>query len=845
MKLNTGLRRATALGTALSITLVTAWAVASVVDPAVFFDHVAPFSGNPVKCSGTDGSGTYSLGYDNVLALDGYPSGTYTFTVQGSTQSVTVTQTSGGIDWTSTYPIQAVIMKGSDKANVYPYVLPPNAGNAPVSGVTDWNARTYTGSLTADTDLNFPSGSSHVEFCYDNDEPIVRPPDISKTAVPSWVRYHDWTLDKSVDPASIEMFDGDTHDADYTITTTKDPWGNFTVSGVIELSDPLGQGFTVNSVADSMVFADDPASTVFHPTLNCGAVSDGDVFYRCTYSMTLSSKIHTFLAAGGTGVNTAVADVSLNGVSVLTNPGQATANFAFPADPASSFGDELVVDDTMVAGAPDHTFTDAGSWGYPHTFSCPDDDGDNPNTATGTYSTGPSTSGTASDSANVAVDCHVVTVQKTAYTRFTRDYDWTPDKKIVVRPEDLTVEDKTTHCSLLASGPYVGNYLCDDITIKLPTGGVYDTVYALKATKDAGSDSARQVYGTIQVSWDADVPDPVFSGDPTDVLSFLSGSPTTINGVVSGCTAGSDQINCDYVADVPDLRSGTNTASVDRPHVCYNADGTTKACAAPGSSTYTGQAPFSFGAPTTKVDDCVALSDLFNGTAGLNLGPTFDWTVLDPVCASNTSYVTGEVTPGNFLDIHADWAPAGFENYTPACTFYVPNVLNLHADDGVDESDEATIGVYVADACNTGCTLTQGYWKTHAIYAPKPQFAKKRDATWDMVGGENASFFGSGYTWINVFWTAPKGNAYYLLAHQYMAARLNQLDGASTPASVATAMANASAWFTAHPSPTDPWWKSNKNTVTTTAGLLASYNEGKVGPGHCSEGPLRTGLIAQ
>ena len=421
MKLNTGLRRATALGTALSITLVTAWAVASVVDPAVFFDHVAPFSGNPVKCSGTDGSGTYSLGYDNVLALDGYPSGTYTFTVQGSTQSVTVTQTSGGIDWTSTYPIQAVIMKGSDKANVYPYVLPPNAGNAPVSGVTDWNARTYTGSLTADTDLNFPSGSSHVEFCYDNDEPIVRPPDISKTAVPSWVRYHDWTLDKSVDPASIEMFDGDTHDADYTITTTKDPWGNFTVSGVIELSDPLGQGFTVNSVADSMVFADDPASTVFHPTLNCGAVSDGDVFYRCTYSMTLSSKTHTFLAAGGTGVNTAVADVSLNGVSVLTNPGQATANFAFPADPASSFGDELVVDDTMVAGAPDHTFTDAGSWGYPHTFSCPDDDGDNPNTATGTYSTGPSTSGTASDSANVAVDCHVVTVQKTAYTRFTRD----------------------------------------------------------------------------------------------------------------------------------------------------------------------------------------------------------------------------------------------------------------------------------------------------------------------------------------------------------------------------------------------------------------------------------------
>jgi hypothetical protein len=40
MKLNNVRRRASALVAACSITLVTAWAVASVVDPAVFFDHV-------------------------------------------------------------------------------------------------------------------------------------------------------------------------------------------------------------------------------------------------------------------------------------------------------------------------------------------------------------------------------------------------------------------------------------------------------------------------------------------------------------------------------------------------------------------------------------------------------------------------------------------------------------------------------------------------------------------------------------------------------------------------------------------------------------------------------------
>jgi hypothetical protein len=840
MKLNNAWRRASALAAACSITLVTAWAVASVVDPAVFFDHVEPFSGNPVKCSGADGTGTYSLGYDNVLALDGYPDGTYTFSVQGTTQSVTVTQTTGGIDWTSTYPIQGVIMKGADKANFYPYVLPPNSANAPISGVTNWGARTYPGSLKADADLNFPSGSSHVEFCFDNDEPIVRPPDISKTAMPKWKRYHDWMLAKDVDPASVDMFDGDTHDVNYTIEATKTPWGNFTVSGVIELSDPLGQGFTVNSVADTMVFADDPGSTPFHPTLACDYVSDGDVFYRCTYSHTMSSKAYTFLAAGGMGVNTAVASVSLNGMDVLTNPDEATANFAFPADPVASYGDSLDVDDTMVdgTGTTDHTFTDSGSWGYPHTFSCPDDEGDNPNTATGTFTGVGGQPGSVQDSANVDVGCHAVMVEKTAYTRFNRDYDWTPDKKIVVRPDDLTVEEKSAHCSLLASGPYVGNYLCDDITIKLPTGGVYDTVYALKATKDAGTDSGRQVYGAIKVSWDAGVADPVFSGDPSDVLSFAAGLPATINGTVSDCAAGSDQINCNYVADVPDSRSGTNTASIDRPHVCYNADGTTKACAVPGSSTYSGQAAFSFGAPTTKDDNCVDLADLFNGTAGLNLGPTFDWQVADELCSSQTFYVTGEVTPGNFLDIHADWAPDGFEAYTPACTFYVPNVLTLHQDDNANETDEATIGVNVPDACNQGCTLTQGYWKTHAIYAAKPQFAKKRDANWDSIGGENTIFFLSGKTWITVFWTAPKGDAYYNLAHQYMAAVLNKNNGASVPANVATAIASATTFFQTHAP--GSLSKADKKTATDLAAVLGAYNEGKLGPSHCSEAPIST-----
>jgi hypothetical protein len=67
-------------------------------------------------------------------------------------------------------------------------------------------------------------------------------------------------------------------------------------------------------------------------------------------------------------------------------------------------------------------------------------------------------------------------------------------------------------------------------------------------------------------------------------------------------------------------------------------------------------------------------------------------------------------------------------------------------------------------------------------------------------------------------WTAPKGNAYYNLAHQYIAAKLNVLDGASASA-IAADLAQAEAWFNAY-APTNGFWKKNQNVITV-AGRLA------------------------
>ena len=87
--------------------------------------------------------------------------------------------------------------------------------------------------------------------------------------------------------------------------------------------------------------------------------------------------------------------------------------------------------------------------------------------------------------------------------------------------------------------------------------------------------------------------------------------------------------------------------------------------------------------------------------------------------------------------------------------------------------------------CDFGCTLTLGYWKTHSELGPAPY-----DDNWaNLPSGASTELDSSGHTWYEVFWTPPKGgNPWYQLAHQWMAATLNVLNGAGTPPEVADAL---------------------------------------------------------
>lgn len=118
----------------------------------------------------------------------------------------------------------------------------------------------------------------------------------------------------------------------------------------------------------------------------------------------------------------------------------------------------------------------------------------------------------------------------------------------------------------------------------------------------------------------------------------------------------------------------------------------------------------------------------------------------------------------------------------------------------------------------TGCTRTQGYWKNHAD-PTKKQF----DTTWNSY--LTKAFFNSGKNYLQMLNTAPKGDAYIILAHQFIAAELNVAAGASMPQDVLDAWNAAKAYFEGG--------SATRTKVLTWAELLDDYNNGKVGPGHC------------
>lgn len=376
--------------------------------------------------------------------------------------------------------------------------------------------------------------------------------------------------------------------------------------------------------------------------------------------------------------------------------------------------------------------------------------------------------------ASVTVTCSSLKVRKDVFTSLQRRYKWSIDKS------------------------------ADQSELTLALGQQYQVTY----TVDVGAravDSSWLATGTIRVTNMA--PFPVRLLSVSDIVS------PDIIASVSNCVAGAVRVTlpytlgpnwtvkCDYSVALPNGDSRVNTAIATVQNVSYDAQGRGTPA---GTSDFSGTAEVSFARATlTEIDKCVSVSDSFAGPLGA-------------VCAPNV--------PARFT--YTRWVGP----YEVCGSYTVENVASFVAGTtGVTNSDRWDIPVSVP--CNQGCTRTQGYWGTRSKYGPAPY-----DATWALVtpDGEDSPFFSSGQTWYQVLQTPPAGgNAYYILAHQYIAVVLNQLSGADTSA-VSTELALA-AQLLADYTPSSSITGALRDSFINTAGALDDYNNGVIGPGHCSK----------
>ncbi|HSM06412.1 MAG TPA: hypothetical protein VK858_17450 [Longimicrobiales bacterium] len=164
-----------------------------------------------------------------------------------------------------------------------------------------------------------------------------------------------------------------------------------------------------------------------------------------------------------------------------------------------------------------------------------------------------------------------------------------------------------------------------------------------------------------------------------------------------------------------------------------------------------------------------------------------------------------------------------------ACTSDSPTAVN-----------ELSVGAPMLSTVDGAfCTRTAGYWKTHN---PSGTAAREPDATWELIqpSAETSQFFLSGQTWVDVLGTPARGNPYYILAQQYIAAYLNRnnvnFDLPAAPPEVDAALAAAQGLFAVYTPAAIGGLTGNdplRGQFLGLADILGSYNEGESGPGRC------------
>jgi len=314
-------------------------------------------------------------------------------------------------------------------------------------------------------------------------------------------------------------------------------------------------------------------------------------------------------------------------------------------------------------------------------------------------------------------------------------------------------------------------------------------------------DSNFAASGTITVSNSAPIAATIEA-----ITDDLAGQPVP---VVCGSAvafpfslAANSSVTCSYTATLPNANDRLNVATA----TISNGTG------------FSGNAAVTFGDPSPVLDATATAS--FNVVC-----PTgFTCTNVDPLTFSGNSSAEIDVTVSN-VSAECD------------ITDTLNVVSTLTEPSGRAQSKSASAAIYTCP-CSTGCTLTIGFWKTHAGFT-----GNNADRVTEFLpiwlgtsGGLKSVQVLSATSAVNILGMGlgDPSNGITKLYAQLLGAKLNIARGASSTA-IASALAAADS-FLSLKNQLD--WaglsKTQKNQVIGWMSKLDTYNNGLIGPGHCN-----------
>lgn len=405
------------------------------------------------------------------------------------------------------------------------------------------------------------------------------------SASPKYTRTFSWTIDKSVNPNTWNLFTGDSGTSLYTIKVTKGfsidaatiygqicvtNTGDYTTEGLaikVDLEVNSGGRFVPVILGQSINVSAKPSLT-------------SKESYCYDYSITIPS---IQIEPGKTyKVTTHVTITNHSGGSTSPSPSATTVLPLLP----TSINNTISVTDTN--GQNFSNISDTSTITYEKVFTC-SDVGTHENTATIIYEgnvNGPS------DQASVTVNCYSLIINKTAFSSYSRLYTWSIEKAIS--------EDNLT--------------FADTANIVLPAGGSHAAYYRITVTPTA-QDTDFMANGSIIISNNTPMGVTILS--ITDTISEIGVIPTTCTGFPFTLAGNGTTISCDYETlpgQLTDKTTRTNTATVTIQNYSYHYSLPPTPI---GTTSFTDNEDIIFGSnPSKEIDKTISISDDKYGSLG-------------------------------------------------------------------------------------------------------------------------------------------------------------------------------------------------------------------------------------